>query len=61
MSVTTYAVLLTALSAVWLGFVIPGTSGARGVNWETLLLVGVLPVGALWVVFLIHVLRKRRG
>jgi hypothetical protein len=55
----TQAISLVALSAIWLGFVIPGTSAERGVNWEALILVGILPVGALWAVFLFQALRKR--
>jgi hypothetical protein len=56
----TQAFALVALSAIWLGIVIPGTTSEHGTNWEALISVGILPVGALWAAFLFFALRKRR-
>ncbi|OGA07407.1 MAG: hypothetical protein A3D95_11455 [Betaproteobacteria bacterium RIFCSPHIGHO2_12_FULL_69_13] len=60
MSRATQAFSLLALSAIWLGIAIPGTTSEHGTNWEALISVGILPVGALWAVFLFSVVRKRR-
>ncbi|MDH4188198.1 MAG: hypothetical protein OEV08_14500 [Nitrospira sp.] len=59
MSLKTQTISLIALSAIWLVFVIPGTTGERGVNWDALITVGLLPVGVLWAVFLYQTLKKK--
>jgi hypothetical protein len=59
MSRATQAFSLLALSALWLGIVIPGTTSEHGTWWEMLVLVGVLPLAVLWGLFLFSVLRKR--
>ncbi len=59
MSRATQAFSLVALSAIWLGIVIPGTTSEHGTFWEALILAGILPVGALWAVFVFYALRKR--
>lgn len=50
---------LLALSAVWLALVIPGYKGEHGVNWESLMMVGFLPVAVLWIIYIVSFLIKR--
>lgn len=59
MRLTIQTISLVALSTIWLVFVIPGTTGERGINWDALITVGLLPVGVLWAVFLYRALKKK--
>jgi hypothetical protein len=50
---------LITLSVIWLAIVIPGTTSEHGINWESLLFLGLIPVASLWFVFLLLVWLKR--
>ena len=51
---------LMGITVIWLGIVIPGASASGGINWQAVITMGLLPVGAIWGVFIATQVRKAR-